>query len=475
MWVDGIETVSGDEQVVYDENGNPISIDDLIFNWTNGRSLSSLQYEDENGQLQTLLSYKYDENGIRVSKTYGDVTTYYVTDNGYITAQYQLDESGNICELMRFIYDSANTLLGFTYNGQTYFYLKNLQGDITNIVDTAGNIVGTYEYSAFGECYVDYSADNDIAYTNPMRYRDYYLDDEMSWYYLQSRYYVPTWGRFLNSDLPKYAQEQKDSYVGLNLFAYCCNDPVNCVDPTGCWTAAIHYGKDHKKGKKYDGTYEWLTLKKYEIRLYRRFARAIAEGNQYVDENPDTTPLPSIESDIPLASRQRYHFNRNPRYQTDSRLEEGMRLYVNAVKKYNKSVINYRKTLRNLSRTSKTYKADRARAKKTLKIGIIRSMKLLGAAMHCYQDIYAHGSITAGPVDIYHPDRIKGHANIQNVDNPYYKWTDDTKTGVTKNKVYGKLFLSKRYYDTKDKTIEVFLKFKGEIKFSKYLKKSFWG
>lgn len=233
VWVDGIETVSGDEQVVYDENGNPISIDDLIFNWTNGRSLSSLQYEDENGQLQTLLSYKYDENGIRVSKTYGDVTTYYVTDNGYITAQYQLDESGNICELMRFIYDSANTLLGFTYNGQTYFYLKNLQGDITNIVDTAGNIVGTYEYSAFGECYVDYSADNDIAYTNPMRYRDYYLDDEMSWYYLQSRYYVPTWGRFLNSDLPKYAQEQKDSYVGLNLFAYCCNNPINKSDPNG--------------------------------------------------------------------------------------------------------------------------------------------------------------------------------------------------------------------------------------------------
>lgn len=233
MWVDGIETVSGDEQVVYDENGNPISIDDLIFNWTNGRSLSSLQYEDENGQLQTLLSYKYDENGIRVSKTYGDVTTYYVTDNGYITAQYQLDESGNICELMRFIYDSANTLLGFTYNGQTYFYLKNLQGDITNIVDTAGNIVGTYEYNAFGECYVDYSADNDIAYTNPMRYRDYYLDDEMSWYYLQSRYYVPTWGRFLNSDLPKYAQEQKDRYVGLNLFAYCCNNPINKSDPNG--------------------------------------------------------------------------------------------------------------------------------------------------------------------------------------------------------------------------------------------------
>ena len=52
-------------------------------------------------------------------------------------------------------------------------------------------------------------------------------------YYLQSRYYNPQWGRFLNADLPEIAQQSKDEINGLNLFAYCCNDPVNNSDPTG--------------------------------------------------------------------------------------------------------------------------------------------------------------------------------------------------------------------------------------------------
>ena len=48
-------------------------------------------------------------------------------------------------------------------------------------------------------------------------------------YYLQSRYYNPQWGRFINAD----NQLSIDDLVGANLFAYCGNNPVNRVDPTG--------------------------------------------------------------------------------------------------------------------------------------------------------------------------------------------------------------------------------------------------
>ncbi len=245
VWIDGIKYQKGSEkQYVYDENGNPISFDDLNFHWTNGRQLDSLSYTDENGEEQTIVSYKYDDNGIRTSKTVAGETTHYIYSNGNILAQYKLDENGSPIEFMEFLYDKAGSIVGFTYEDKTYFYVKNPQGDVTNIVDSNGVNLVNYYYYCYGESssYVDessyeYGYDRDSAgipqEVNPITYRGYYRDDETSFYYLQSRYYIPTWGRFVNADIPIYAQEQKDDFAGINLFAYCRNNPVNFSDPTG--------------------------------------------------------------------------------------------------------------------------------------------------------------------------------------------------------------------------------------------------
>ena len=208
-------------------------MEDLKFHWTNGRNLSSITYTDDNNEVATLISFKYDDNGIRVSKTYGDTTTYYTTINGTITSQYELDENDNPINVIEFIYDSNDEIIGFTYNNNTYFYIKNIQGDITNIVDNTGNVLVNYYYDAWGVPYSENLSNDNLAEINPMRYRGYYYDCEMGLYYLQSRYYIPTFCRFLNSDLPEYAQVQKDDYAGTNLFAYCVNDPVNKKDSLG--------------------------------------------------------------------------------------------------------------------------------------------------------------------------------------------------------------------------------------------------
>ena len=91
-------------------------------------------------------------------------------------------------------------------------------GDILAITDTEGNIVGNYEYDAWGKVL---TADTDIAKQNPLRYRGYYYDNETGYYYLQSRYYDSKICRFINADILELAKISKSISSGLNIFAYC--------------------------------------------------------------------------------------------------------------------------------------------------------------------------------------------------------------------------------------------------------------
>ena len=110
-----------------------------------------------------------------------------------------------------------------------YYYVYNLQGDVTHIVDKNKNIVGTYQYDAWGKI-LNLNSLTSIAQANPFRYRGYYYDTESGLYYLNSRYYNAEWGRFINAD--GYVSTGQ-GITGYNMFAYCGNNPVNRVDPTG--------------------------------------------------------------------------------------------------------------------------------------------------------------------------------------------------------------------------------------------------
>ena len=72
-----------------------------------------------------------------------------------------------------------------------------------------------------------------IANKNPFRYRSYYYDFETDLYYLNSRYYDPEIGRFINIDDIGVINDYKDVFNGLNLFAYCINNPIMHVDESG--------------------------------------------------------------------------------------------------------------------------------------------------------------------------------------------------------------------------------------------------
>ena len=86
-----------------------------------------------------------------------------------------------------------------------------------NVVSNANNVIITDE--------------NHIGNLNPFRYRGYYYDADTKLYYLKSRYYDPEAGRFISQDGIEYLNPE--TINGLNLYAYCGNNPVMRVDENG--------------------------------------------------------------------------------------------------------------------------------------------------------------------------------------------------------------------------------------------------
>ena len=236
VWKDRLSSV-GNTSFVYDNIGNPVSIGNDTLSWE-GRALKS--YTKRN----TTYTYSYDENGLRHRKTVtegGTVTaTYdYVWSGGKLISQKYTDNTNNITYSAKFIYSSGGDIQGFIYNNTVYLYVKNLMGDIVAIIDENGNEVLKIKYDAWGKpLFILGELNNSSIFTiiqniSSFTYRGYCYDGDIGLYYLQSRYYSPTIGRFINTDDTNIAISTVGDILGANLFAYCDNNPVNCVDPTG--------------------------------------------------------------------------------------------------------------------------------------------------------------------------------------------------------------------------------------------------
>ena len=89
-----------------------------------------------------------------------------------------------------------------------------------------------YNYDAWGTISITQdTSSSDIGSLNPFRYKGYYYDEETQLYWVSSRYYSPELCRWISPDSIEYLD--LESINGLNLYAYCNNDPVNKYNPTG--------------------------------------------------------------------------------------------------------------------------------------------------------------------------------------------------------------------------------------------------
>ena len=218
---------SGTRSYTYDANGN-------LIKETGSNGLAKTYSYDADNRLDmavlaengtTTLNQKntYNGEGQRVSKTENDVTTRYSYQGGSVVhtdgsesvkAMNILGESGNI------VASERNKEGAKAY----YFYNKDMRSSTTSILSGDGNCEAAYQYSDFGETTVNSEFYNEIAYTGGI------WDKGTGLYYLNARYYNPDDGRFLTEDTDRGNAENPGT---LHLYAYCANNPVNYVDPSG--------------------------------------------------------------------------------------------------------------------------------------------------------------------------------------------------------------------------------------------------
>ena len=213
--------------------GNPLSYKGRTLTWQ-GRRLISYGIENKKA------TYTYDFNNVRTSKTATDgttsITSKYIYDGNNLIAEQRTvkgpDKDKSVW--LYYIY-GVDGIAGFKFEDKVYLYRKNVQGDITHIYrkDTDKLVeVAHYAYDAFGNTEIVSDTDK-IGSLNPFRYRGYYFDIETKLYYLISRYYDPETCRFISADGIEYLDPE--TLGGLNLYAYCGNNPVMGYDSDGTW------------------------------------------------------------------------------------------------------------------------------------------------------------------------------------------------------------------------------------------------
>ena len=227
----------------YDDNGNLLSQLNV-----DNTAVVTHAYDGFNRLISSVtgagtITYTYNAQGIRASRTVGVTTTNYLLDGGNVIGEV----TGSI---------TTTYLRGINLiSGSGKFYLYDAHGDVVQLTDSTGAVTKTYSYDAFGN-----ERDPDEEDTNPFRYCGEYYDTETGLYYLRARYYDPLIGRFTQEDThwntvnmiygdnPQKINEREDA-LGLkhysyapqllsilqagNLYAYCTNNPVLFADRRG--------------------------------------------------------------------------------------------------------------------------------------------------------------------------------------------------------------------------------------------------
>ncbi len=168
------------------------------------------------------VSFTYDAEGLRTSKTVNGEKTVFVWDGDQLVME--LSESGKVQK--RYIRGNDLVYADKGADTEKQYYVADPHGNVVQLTDESGAVIKIYEYDSFGnEISTGYNpSQND---DNPWRFDGQYFDDEMQTYYMINRYYNSKSGRFTREDPIRYEDNSGNYYI------YAGNDPINYHDPNG--------------------------------------------------------------------------------------------------------------------------------------------------------------------------------------------------------------------------------------------------
>ena len=233
----------GTSYFAYDSSGNPTKYKGKTLEWEGKRLTKYSASSTSNMDLS------YDGSGMLIGYTQSDTYTDWAgaqytnvynremtRDGDRILTEKVTSIDGalltNDVKNVKYMYD-AKGASGMIVDGTKYYFRKNIFGDVVEIYNESGAKCAEYTYDAWGTCYLMLDTEG-VGSLNPFRYRGYYFVSRIGLYYLTTRFYDYTTGRFINADVPSICFDDGLTLPeGCNLYSYCRNNPISYVDPTG--------------------------------------------------------------------------------------------------------------------------------------------------------------------------------------------------------------------------------------------------
>ena len=206
------ESPADRKQFSYDRQGGIIEEKNLagIRRFSYNSRHQQTRVETETGNVQ---ENRYDAEGLRFELLENGRRTSFVYHNGELLQEEGREEQGTS-------YHLGAGMEAFRRGQELSYYHRDEQLSTVFVTDGQGEIRNSYQYDAFG-----IPLETTEQLNNRIRYTGQQYDELTEQYYLRARYYNPVAGRFMQEDV-----YQGD---GLNLYAYCHNNPVVYYDPSG--------------------------------------------------------------------------------------------------------------------------------------------------------------------------------------------------------------------------------------------------